>query len=70
MTFIKKRLVDVYRTFLTSTLNLSQIDPMYIVNKKTYEVVDFFTGTIADAFEMYLLIVSLADKLGKDSLPY
>ena len=43
---------------------------MYTVNRKTYELIDFFKGAIADAFDMYLLIVSLSDKLGKNSLPY
>jgi hypothetical protein len=36
---------------------------MFIINKKTYEVVDFYEGQIADAFDMYLLLVSLSDKL-------
>ena len=36
---------------------------VFVVNRKTYEVVNFFEGPIADAFEMYILFVSLADQL-------
>jgi len=39
--------------------------PLYVVNRKTYEEVNFFTESIADAFDMYILLISLADKLSK-----
>jgi hypothetical protein len=35
----------------------------------TYQLVDTFEGPIADAFEMYILLVSLADKLNYPSIP-
>ena len=63
MTFIKKRLIDVYKQFVTTTLNLELNEPVFVVNKKTSEVVDFFEGPIADAFDMYILLISLADLL-------
>jgi hypothetical protein len=38
-------------------------EPVFVVNKRTSEVVDFFDGPIADAFDMYILLISLADQL-------
>lgn len=46
-----------------NTLKLNVNEPLFVINRKTYELVNFFEGPIADAFEMYILLVSLADQL-------
>jgi hypothetical protein len=42
MSFIKKRLVDVYKKFVQDTLKLDLKEPSFIINRQTYEIIDFF----------------------------
>jgi hypothetical protein len=44
---------------VSNTLNLPLDSPIYRVNARTYEVIDFFEGSIGEAFDMFILLASL-----------
>jgi hypothetical protein len=56
-------LIQIYFEFVTNELKIPVTSALHVVNARAYETIDNFEGPIGGAFDIFVLIISLADKL-------